>query len=169
MKFIGVTNKALVILICSWGGEDLVKFMKTHAKVIFDEIPATDTTAVFPADTYIQTIKVKDEVHLLASRTMAVYQLLTTKQGDCTWMNFIKDLEDKAHTLDFDTQPYKQDDAVKDAAIFGMADIHLKEKALAEDPDRATLIRWGQGREAGREGAHSLSGEPLPAQFHEWT
>ena len=43
-------------------------------------------------------------------------------------MDFIKDLEDTAHILTFDTQVYKQNDVVKDAAIFGMADPRLKEK-----------------------------------------
>jgi hypothetical protein len=160
MKYIGVTDDGKkVILLRSWGGEDLVKFMKTHAKIVFEAIPATDDTAAIPEDTYAQVItKVKDELRLLVNRTMAMHQLLTTKQGDRTWMDFIKDLEDKAHILAFDTQAYKQNDAVKDAAIFGMADPRLKEKALAEDPDLETLIRWGQSREAGREGAHSLKG-----------
>ena len=160
MRFLGHTADAKkVILLRSWGGADLVKFMKTHAKVIFDITPATDTTAEIPADTYKEVVdKTKKELQSLVNRTMAMHQLLTSKQGEREWMNFIKDLEDKAHVLNFNTVPYKQDDAVKDAAIFGMADRKLKEKALAEDPDLQTLIRWGQSREAGREGAQDLQG-----------
>ena len=160
MQFLGVTEDSKkVILLRSWGGADLVKFMKTHAKVNFDTTPATDDTEAIPADSYKDTIdKTKKELQSLVNRTMAMHQLFTSKQGDTDWMNFIKDLEDKAHILNFNTAPYKQDDAVKDAAIFGMCDRKLKEKALAEDPDLTTLIRWGQSREAGREGAQDLQG-----------
>ena len=158
MKYIGVRDdEKKVILLRSWGGSELVKFMKMHAKVKFEEIPAADTTAAIPADTYSQAVqKIKDELHKLVNRTMAMYQLFTTKQGDRNWMDFIKVLEDKAHILNFETTPYTQDDAVKDAAIFGMTDGRLQEKALAEDPDLSVLIRLGQSRESGREGVHCL-------------
>ena len=71
-------------------------------------------------------------------------------------MEFIKDLKDKAYLLDFDKKPYRQEDAVKDAAIFGMTNTHLKEKALTDDPQLKYLIRWGQARESGKEGIHNL-------------
>ena len=74
-------------------------------------------------------------------------------------MEFIKDLEDKAYLLDFDNKPYRQEDAVKDAAIFGMSDSRLKEKALTDDPQLKDLIRWGQARESGKEGIHNLKDE----------
>ena len=153
MTYIGTTDDtAKRILLKSWGGTDLVEFMKSHAKVKFEEIPATDTDT----DNCTTTIKkIKDELRLLVNRILAMYQLLTTKQGERSWMDFIKDLEGKAHILDLDHQPYRQDAMVKDAAIFGMTDIRLKEKALAEDPDLNTLVRWGQSREAGREEAYN--------------
>lgn len=66
------------------------------------------------------------------------------------------DLEKKAKILGFDKQPYTQQDAVKDAAIFGMTDARLREKALAEDPTLDTLTRWGHAREAGKEDAVNL-------------
>ena len=100
--------------------------------------PAAENAAAIPADTYKEVIdKTKQELQSLVNRTMAMHQLLTSKQGERDWMNFIKDLEDKAHVLNFNTVPYKQDTAVKDAAISGMSDRKLKEKALAEDPDLA--------------------------------
>ena len=37
-----------------------------------------------------------------------------------------------------------------------MTDTRLKEKALAEDPNLTSLIKWGHVRETGREGAHCL-------------
>ena len=46
-------------------------------------------------------------------------------------MDYIKDLESKAHILSFDTIPYKHAEAVKDVAIFGMTDTALWEKASA--------------------------------------
>ena len=75
-------------------------------------------------------------------------------------MDFIKDLENKAHILCFDTIPYKHAEAVKDAAIFGMTDTALREKALAEDPSLDTLVRWGQARDTGREGSNNLKTRP---------
>ena len=143
MRYIGVgEDDKKVILLRSWGGSELVTFMKTHAKIDFEAIPATATALETPADTYAQTTKkTKDELRQLVNCTMAMHQLLTTKQGDCSWMNFKKDLEDKTHVLDFNQQPYKHNDVVKDAAIFAMTDLRLKEKALADDPNLSTLIR----------------------------
>ena len=93
-----------------------------------------------------------------------MHNLLNTKQEGKTWMEFVKELEDKAYLLDFDNQPYKRSDVVKDAAIFGMSDTKLKEKALIDDPDLTTLIKWGQARESGKEGLHCLQ-EP-PSNIH---
>ncbi len=87
---------------------------------------------------------------------MAMHQLLSTKQGTRTWGDFLLDLEKKAKSLNFDKKPYTTEEAIKDAAIFGMNDGSLREKALAEDPNLEKLSRWGQAREAGREDAHSL-------------
>ena len=81
----------------------------------FEETPATETADAIPANTYAETVKkTKDELRKLVNKTMAMHQLLTTKQGERNWMEFIKDLEDKAHILNFDVQPYKQNEAVKD-------------------------------------------------------
>ena len=71
-------------------------------------------------------------------------------------MDFIHELEKKAKILGLDKQPYTIQDVIKDAAIFGMADGKLREKALAEDPNLDKLTRWGQAKEAGREDAHNL-------------
>ena len=158
MKFIGVDDdQKKVILLRSWGGAELVKFMKSHAKVKFEVTPADGGTAAIPADTYEEVVtKIKDELRKMVNRTMAMYQLFTTKQGDRNWMDFVRVLEDKAHVLDFAALPYTEKDAVKDAAIFGMSDEKLQEKALADDPTLEALIRMGQSRETGREGVHQL-------------
>ena len=152
MEYIGVENdKDKITLLKSWGGSELVDFMKTSAKVNLEE-KGDDA-----ADTYTEIIrKIRDELRRLVNRSLSMHNLLNTKQGSRSWMEFIKDLEDKAYLLDFVNHPYKQVDAVKDAAIFGMADTRLKEKALTDDPDLNTLIRWGQARESGKEGIHNL-------------
>ena len=159
MRFMGITDaQKKLSLLRSWGGEDLVKFMKTHAKVRFEETPAVGTTAAIPADTYDEAVKkIKDEFRKLVNRTMAMYQLMNTKQGDLPWMDYIKILEDKAHALNFDNIRYTHSDAVKHAAIFGMPDDKLQEKSLADDPSFADLVRLGRSRESGKESLHQLN------------
>ena len=158
MAYIGTTDDASkVVLLKTWGGTELVDFMKTHAKINSKPKPATNTEPSIEADTYNECIKkVKDELRQLVNRTMAMYDLLTTKQGNQNWLDFIHSLERKAKILNFNTRPYTFEDAVKDAAIFGMNDIKLREKALAEDPNLETLTRWGYARESGRENSHNL-------------
>ena len=81
MQFLSVTEDTKkVILLRSWGGAELVKFMKTHAKVKFEDTPAAGDTAAIPADTYKEVIdKTKQELQSLVNRTMAMHQLLTSK------------------------------------------------------------------------------------------
>ena len=169
MKYIGTQDDAAkVILLKSWGGSELVEFMRIHAKVVFDKKPASDSQEALEPDTYEQVIqKTTLEMKRLVNRTMAMHDLLNTQQGDRGWMDFIKDLENKAHILNFDSQPYKHKDIVKDAAIFGMTDKRLREKSLAEDPDLETLIRWGQARETGREGTSTLKQETLSGRVNQ--
>ena len=158
MKFLKVIDDAQrVLLLRSWSGAELVKFMKSEAKVLFEETPAVGTNQAIPADTFDQVVKkTKDGLRKLVNKTMAMYQLHNTKQGERKWMDFIKDLEDKARILDFATTPYTIEMAIRDAAVYGMTDEMLKQKALAEEPDLPTLINLGQSREAGRESMHSL-------------
>ena len=47
-----------------------------------------------------------------------MYNIMESKQGARSWMDFTKDLENKAHILSFDTMHYKHAEAVKDATIF---------------------------------------------------
>ena len=71
-------------------------------------------------------------------------------------MDYIHELEKKAKILDFNKKPYTTDEAIKDAAIRGMTDSKLSEKALAEDHDKDTLVKQGQAREAGRQDVSNL-------------
>lgn len=151
MDYIGVSSdKDKITLLKTWGGHDLV--------VLFSTCSLNGAeSSLNPEDTFDNiTKKLRDELRRLVNRSLAMHNLLNTKQGCKSWMEFVKELEDKAYLLDFDNQPYKQSDAVKDAAIFGMSDARLKEKALSDDPDLTTLIKWGQARESGKEGLHCL-------------
>ena len=71
-------------------------------------------------------------------------------------MDYIEELENKAKILEIENNPYATQDVVKDAAIFGMSDGRLRERALAEDPNLATLINLGQAKEAGKADAQAL-------------
>ena len=107
MAYIGTDDdKSKIILLKSWGGAELIEFMKNTAKI--------ETT-----DDYTTVIdKIKIEFTKLVNRTMAMHSLLTTKPGTRSWMPFIHNLEKKAKILDFERRPYQLQDAVKDAAIF---------------------------------------------------
>ena len=53
MRYIGVnTDNERISLLRSWGGQDLVNFMKIHAKVLFEAIPATADDEETPPDTF---------------------------------------------------------------------------------------------------------------------
>ena len=65
---------------------------------------------------------------------MAMHQHLGTKQGTRKRFKFLLDLEKKAKSLNFDKNPYTTEEAIKDAAIFDMNNVSLREKALAKDP-----------------------------------
>ena len=164
MVYIGAnTDEEKVTLLRSWGGTDFVNFMKLNAKVLFEPTRAVlepeGEEQEVPKDTYDEIIvKIRKELHGYVNRTLAMHQLLTTKQGTRPWMDFYADLEEKASNLDFDQTRYTHKDAIKDALIMGMTDKKLMERALTEDPDHDTLMRWGTAREAGKEGVHHLSG-----------
>jgi len=80
------------------------------------------------------TERLRNYLAQMVNRTMAMHQLLGTKQGSRTWGDFLRDLE-----KNFDKKPYTTEDAIKDAAMFGMNDATLREKALAEDPNLKKL------------------------------
>ena len=161
MTYIGAnTDEERISLLRSWGGQQLVNFMKLHAKVAFEPIPAVgDEEEETPKDTYDQILtKIRNELHRLVNRTLAMHELLSTKQGNRPWLEFYADIETKAQNLEFDTVRYTHKDAVKDALIMGMTDKNLMERALTEDPNHDLLMRWGQARESGKEGVQDLAG-----------
>ena len=160
MKYLGVnTDDEKISLLRAWGNSEIVTFMKLHAKVRFETVPAIGDQPEIPKDNYDQIVtKIRGVLQKMVNRTLAMHELMTTKQGNRTWLEFYTDLETKAQNLDFDTTRYTHKDAVKDALIMGMSDKKLMERALTEDPDHDTLIGWGEAREAGKEGVHHLAG-----------
>ena len=90
MEYIGVSSdKDKTTLLKTWGGRDLVEFMKQSAKINFE------------IDSYDQIItKIREEMKRLVNRSLAMHNLLNTKQGSKPWMQFLKELEDKAYLLD---------------------------------------------------------------------
>eukprot|EP00111_Clytia_hemisphaerica_P023959 TCONS_00070584-protein len=165
MDYIGVTvDKEKIILLKTWGGPEMVELIRaershlnTGARANEEGAQANGEVAEANAEaapTYMQTIeRLRYYLRRMVNRTMAMHQLLGTKQGTRTWGDFLLDLEKKAKSLNFDNKPYTTEEAIKDAAIFGMNDVSLREKALAEDPNLEKLSRWGQAREAGRDDA----------------
>ena len=157
MSYIGITdNKEMIILLKTWGGPEIVELIRLEQSHLNKQ--AQGQRADDHEDTYEETIeKLRQYLSKMVNRTMAMHQLLSTQQGTRSWSDFIRDLERKAKTLNFEKKPYSTEEAIKDAAIFGMNDPALREKALAEDPDLEKLSRWGQAKEAGKEDAHNLS------------
>ena len=158
MAYIGnQEDRDKIILLKSWGGSELNDFIKTHVTIVTTRQPAADGVEAVEPDTYDQVVeKVKIELRKLVNRTMAMHDLYNTKQGSRSWMDYVHDLEKKAKVLDFARRPYTTEEAVKDAAIRGMTDVKLSEKALAEDLDKDTLVRQGQAREAGKQDVNNL-------------
>ena len=174
MEYIGITDdKERIILLRTWGGQDIKELIKRQSSIVGksktttktkkeetassdEEMPKLETDTAI-AGTYLETIEaIRETLRRNVNRTMAMHQLMTTKQGSMTWNSFIRELEIKANILNLANKPYTMDDAIKDAAIFGMNDAQMKERALAEDPSVETLTRWCQARESGREDAHNL-------------
>ena len=144
MNYIGSSDcRSKISLLKAWGGAELLEFIKAN------KIEAGSSYEDY-------TKAIKDEFRKLVNRTMAMHDLLTTKQGTKKWMDFIHELEKKAKILDMEKKPYTTQDVVKDAAIFGMTDPRLREKALAEDPTLQVLTQWGHAREAGKTDAYNL-------------
>lgn len=124
-------DKEKIILLKTWGGLEMVELIRTEKS----NLNARPATAGEGEPTYPETVeRLPNYQAKMVKRTMAMHQLLSTQQGLRTWSNFMRDLEKKAKTLNFGKKPYTTDEAIKDAAIFGMRDSSLREKAPAEDP-----------------------------------
>ena len=97
MAYIGnQDDKDKIILMKSWGGSELNEFIKTHVSIVTTATPAEGTNAAVEPDTYAEVVeKIRTELRKLVNRTMAVHDLLNTKQGSRNWMDYIHELEKK--------------------------------------------------------------------------
>ena len=105
MDYIGApSDKDKVTLLKNWSSSELTDFMKASAKAKL-EVKGEDN-----ADAFEEIVGMtREEMKRLANRSLAMHNLLTTRQGSRSWMEFIKDVEDKAYFLDFDNKPYRQE------------------------------------------------------------
>ena len=173
MEYIGdISDKEKTILLRTWGGQEIKELIRRlSSKLSGPAVPSKDdddtpprlegetpdSNSVAGQGQYQDIVDgIRELLMKNVNRTMAMYQLMNTRQGTMNWNSFIRELEVKAKILNFDKKPYTIEEAIKDAAIFGMNDGQMKEKALAEDPSIETLTRWCQARESGKEDAHHL-------------
>ena len=75
---------------------ELTVFLKTHLTIQTVRQPAGNDIPAVEVDTYEQVIeKIKAEMRQLVYRTMAMHELLNTKQGTKNWLDYIHELEIK--------------------------------------------------------------------------
>ena len=166
MEFMGVTqDKQKRSLLRSWAGRELLNFWEKEVRIKFtatEEIPARDGAAAIPAvaeDSYDTIItKTRTEILKHVNRDRSIIDLLNMKQGDETWMQFISELETAADLCRLDTEPFTREDAVRVAALAGMRDRLLAEKALAEKYKLETLVSVGATRETSKDTAQAIQG-----------
>ena len=166
ITYMGITEDTRkVALLKSWAGRTLLNFWEKEARIQFVTIPrieaAGDQAAVpeIPADTFDNIIK-KTKAELLkhVSRDRSLTDLLQMRQGEDTWMQFISDVEDAADLCRLDTKPLTREDAIRVAALAGMRDRLLAEKALSEEFSLQKLISVGTTRETSRANVEAMEG-----------
>ena len=166
IDYMGISdNKQKVALLRSWAGRELLNFWEKEARIQFTTIPAVEATdgvaavAEIPADTFEEIItKTKKELLIHVSRDRSLTDLLSMKQGDETWMQFISELEDAADLCRLETQPLTREDAIRVAALAGMKDRLLAEKAMTEEFPLAKLVSVGSTRESSRSNVEAMEG-----------
>ena len=171
IDYMGISdNKQKVALLRSWAGRELLNFWEKEARIQFTTIPAVEATdgysqsamtifSEIPADTFEEIItKTKKELLIHVSRDRSLTDLLSMKQGDETWMQFISELEDAADLCRLETQPLTREDAIRVAALAGMKDRLLAEKAMTEEFPLAKLVSVGSTRESSRSNVEAMEG-----------
>ena len=166
ITYMGITGDTRkVALLKSWAGRTLLNFWEKEARIQLEKIPRIPAAGgqaevpEIPADTFENIIK-KTKVELLkhVSRDRSLTDLLQMKQGDDTWMQFISDVEDAADLCRLDTKPLTREDAIRVAALAGMRDRLLAEKALSEEFSLQKLISVGTTRETSRSNVEAMEG-----------
>ena len=166
ITYMGITEDTRkVALLKSWAGRTLLNFWEKEARIQFVTTPRTEAAGgraavpEIPADTFDNIIK-KTKAELLkhVSRDRSLTDLLQMRQGEDTWMQFISDVEDAADLCRLDTKPLTREDAIRVAALAGMRDRLLAEKALSEEFSLQKLISVGTTRETSRANVEAMEG-----------
>ena len=123
MEYIGTSSdKEKIILLRTWGGQEFKELIKRQSsKLIKTNVPVkkedpdgppalegdADESQTSVQGEYQETIKgIRELLMRNVNRTMAMYQLMNTRQGTMSWNSFIRDLEIKAKTLDKKPGPH---------------------------------------------------------------
>ena len=147
------TQKLNLLLL--WGGRDLRKLAKAAGVDTESDPPPTSKAAI---------TKIRAHCKQHVNLSMAVFRLMHTRQGERTVTEFLDELDSLSTQCQFDTNPYTQERAKKDAFIFGTSDERLRQEALAKDPDLQTLVKTAMGYEQARKSSGTIqaqAGEPV--------
>ena len=142
-------------LLLLWGGRDLRKLAKAAG---------VDTKSDPPTSYKAAITKIQAHFGKHVNLSMAVFRLMHARQGEKTVTEFLDELDTLSTQCQFDTNPYTQERAKKDAYIFGTSDDRLRQEALAKDPDLQTLIKTALGYEQARKSSGAIkseTGEPV--------
>ena len=134
-------------LLLLWGGRDLRKLAKAAG---------VDTEAVPPPTCKSAIALIRSHCGKHVNLSMAMFRLMHARQGDKTVTEFLDELEALSSQCQFDTNPYSQERAKKDAFIFGTSDDRLRQEALAKDPDLQTLVKTALGYEQARKSSGAI-------------
>ena len=169
MDFMGIVENAKKIsLLRSWAGKVLLNYWDKEVRIRWTSSPTIPAgqdqieVPAVPADSYAEVInKTKAEILKHVNRDRSIIDLLHMRQQDDTWMAFISELEDSADLCQLDTKNFTRDDAIRVAALSGMKDRSLAEKALAEKYNLQTLISVGSTRETSKATAEAMAGKAV--------
>lgn len=171
IDFMGLTtDKQKISLLRSWAGPELLTYWEREVGVRFEDIPRVEAVGDIPAipaqgaHTYQDMLKdTRAEILKHVNRDRSLIDLLHMRQTSESWMAFIHDLEEAADLCQLETRPFTRGDAIRVAALAGMKDRNLAEKALAEQYTLKTLISTGSTRETSKATADALQGRGAAA------
>ena len=166
IDFMGLTtDKQKISLLRSWAGPELLTYWEREVGIRFESTPRIEATGgrdAIPAQeahTYQDMLRdTRQEILKHVNRDRSLIDLLNMRQTSESWMAFIHDLEEAADLCQLETRPFTRDDAIRVAALAGMKDRNLAEKALAEKYSLTTLISTGSTRETSKATADALQG-----------
>ena len=167
IDFMGLTtDKQKISLLRSWAGPELLVYWEREVGIRFqavERVQAVGDVAEIPgqpAHTFKELVDLtRKEILKHVNRDRSIIDLLHMRQAGESWMAFIHDLEEAADLCQLGVTPFTRDDAIRVAALAGMKDRNLAEKALAEKYSLQILISTGSTRETSKATADALQGK----------